>query len=475
MKRFWIVLLSAALVMAFAMTASAQTAARFSGHFIAAGQYFDNQELRKNNTVSTALYWQRMRLQTVFTVAPGLSITTRADILERVWGAQRFALAVSGTTSAPVAGAAGTFTGSTAPGYRNTATAFDDDNIGFDLAFFTFDTKVGRFQVGYQPAAAWGTAFGDSPTAHPRILYAMTQGPWTFAAIIEKQNEAEIVYAATSAGYLNPPPFTRSDADADFYYLSATNRWKGGEAGLLYVYNYNALGATGAAGTSRSKNHFLVPYVRANFGPLFVEAELNYGFGVAAEFIRPATPAAVVDMDNAGLGYYVNLRYKVGPLTVGGLYAFAQGDDPATANKHEGTVNAGYGLNPCLLLYNNSTVFRWAGTMGPRPTATTYTYSTTDVMSNTSFWQLNAAFDVTKDLRLFASYSVAKLDQKGALMSNDIGAEFDVTATYKIFGNLEYIVGLGYFWAGDAYKGTAAQNVAIGNNYTIQHRLNLTF
>jgi len=164
----------------------------------------------------------------------------------------------------------------------------------------------------------------------------------------------------------------------------------------------------------------------------------------------------------------------MGPLTVGALYAFAQGDDPATLNKNEGTVTAGYALNPCLLLFNNGTVFRWAGDMGPRIGAA-YTYTTTDTMSNASMWQLNAAYDVSKDLRLFASYTSATIDQKGARMSNSIGSEFDITATYKIFGNLEYMAGFGYFWTGDAYKGTPAQNVAIGNNYILMHRLNLTF
>ncbi len=472
MKRFWIVLLSAALVMAFAMTASAQTTVRFSGSYYAQGQYFDNQELKKDNTVSTAFFSQRFRLMSVFQIATGLTFTTRADIHERMWGSQRAAY------SAAVAD------------WRSTPYTVEDENIGFDFAFATFDTKVGRFQVGYQPAGAWGTAFGDNGTAHARLMYALPRGAWTFAAILEQQREGEIIISPTS-GYSNPGQFSRSDADNTFYYLNATNRWKTGDAGLLYIYSYTAQGATGAPGTFRGKLQGLVPYARANFGPLFVEAELTYHFGTAAEFIRPATPAAVVDIDAAGLAYYANLRYKMGPLTVGGLYAFAQGDDPATLNKNEGTATAGWDFKPTLLLFNQGTVYKWAGEMGRRGDASaTFTpYRTNDIMSNASLWQINAAYDVTKDLRIFASYTSAKVNQQSIfvtipgtppttvvrrLVSDSIGSEFDVTASYKIFGNLEYVVGAAYFWTGDAFKG-ADPNATVGNNYLIQHRLNLTF
>ena len=42
-------------------------------------------------------------------------------------------------------------------------------------------------------------------------------------------------------------------------------------------------------------------------------------------------------------------------------------------------------------------------------------------------------------------------------VSNKLGTEFDVTATYKIYDNLSYMVGAGYLWTGDYFKGANSQ------------------
>jgi len=56
--------------------------------------------------------------------------------------------------------------------------------------------------------------------------------------------------------------------------------------------------------------------------------------------------------------------------------------------------------------------------------------------------------------------------------------EFDLTASYKIYDNLQYMVGFGYFWTGDYYKGYTAvggQEPALANDYLLMHKLTLTF
>jgi len=49
----------------------------------------------------------------------------------------------------------------------------------------------------------------------------------------------------------------------------------------------------------------------------------------------------------------------------------------------------------------------------------------------------------------------------------------DVSATYKIYDNLSYMVGAGYLWTGDYFKG--AKNATIGNDYAILNKLTLNF
>ena len=66
---------------------------KFSGEFYAAGMYLDETTFRKDATgyPSTAFYFQRLRVKTDFIIAPGLSLTTRFDAMERIWGGARSA------------------------------------------------------------------------------------------------------------------------------------------------------------------------------------------------------------------------------------------------------------------------------------------------------------------------------------------------------------------------------------------------
>ena len=88
MKKLWIVLLSVALIMAFAMPVCAADV-KFSGSYVAQGYYDNNRTLVTNGGASVSNVWQRLRLQADIKVQEGLSLTTRADILEKVWGATR--------------------------------------------------------------------------------------------------------------------------------------------------------------------------------------------------------------------------------------------------------------------------------------------------------------------------------------------------------------------------------------------------
>lgn len=49
-----------------------------------------------------------------------------------------------------------------------------------------------------------------------------------------------------------------------------------------------------------------------------------------------------------------------------------------------------------------------------------------------------------------------------------------VTLKYKIYDNLEYMIGAAYLWTGDYFKGTNS-NVKLSDNYLITHKLTLTF
>jgi len=83
MKRFALILLALGLVAAFSTTVFALDV-KFSGEYYAAGMYLDKTSLNKDSylkgtppaivasNVSTAFYYQRLRVKTDFIVSPGL-------------------------------------------------------------------------------------------------------------------------------------------------------------------------------------------------------------------------------------------------------------------------------------------------------------------------------------------------------------------------------------------------------------------
>ncbi len=88
MKRFWLVLLSLGLVMAFSVSAFAVDV-KVSGEYYVQGMYLDKYDVKdasNGNDPSTAFFFQRFRLGADFIVSDSLKLVTRVDIMEGVWG-----------------------------------------------------------------------------------------------------------------------------------------------------------------------------------------------------------------------------------------------------------------------------------------------------------------------------------------------------------------------------------------------------
>ena len=76
-------------------------------------------------------------------------------------------------------------------------------------------------------------------------------------------------------------------------------------------------------------------------------------------------------------------------------------------------------------------------------------------MKNVWFFQGKAGLRPTDKLDIMASVSFARADKKPTedWLHKDYGWEVDLTATYKLTNNLSYMLGAGYFFTGDYYKG----------------------
>jgi len=454
MKRFWLVLLSLGLIVAFSTSAMAVDV-KFTGEYYAAGLYLDKGDVLKGTSwtnTSSAFYFQRLRLTTQFVVSPGLTLTTRADIMERAWGAAR---------SAPTFGLPGTpsTAGAVTGDLTSAGTRAENENINFDLAYISYISPIGIFFAGYQIDGAWGTVFGDSSNPTGKIGYMFRGGPVTLGLQTGKNNEQSLMY--TNFGQVN------TDRDSSFYTAYGIYSWKTGMAGLLFKYINNANGRSDLITSNRSRLLATLPYFKAQFGPVFLQGELIWLYG-KVQF----DDTAIEDRTMNSLAAWIDGTADFGMFYAGGTFAYLAGDDPGTTDKIEGASTGGFDWNPCLIMFNYDLTYWQGGQFGANGT------STRTAMSNAYFAQLRAGVRPVDKLNIMLSGSWAHADKTpgGQWQSRDYGYEVDLTATYKITNNLSYMLGGGYFFTGDWYKGVnAAGTNELTNNFLVINKLTLTF
>jgi len=435
MKRLWLLLLSLGMVAVF--TASALAAdIKFTGEYFAAGMYLDKTTFQKDMGTSTAFYYQRLRIQTDIIVAPGLTLTTRADIMERAWGATR---SIPGT----------------ALDNRSAGTRAENENIAFDWAYLKYVSPIGIISAGYMSDGTWGTVFGNNLRTVGKLAFTTTTlGNLTLIAQMCKFGEGDYT-AINNSGV--------SDADNNIDYLMGIYTWKNGHAGVLGVFGRSA--TTRPTDSYKRQYYIIEPYVSARFGPLSVEAELQYAWGKMKEYENGSA-----DLSLSQLAGYLNATVQLAPVYFGATFAYVQGDDPSTTDKAEGGILfGGDDFNPCLLLWNFDRRY-WVGSISGQGTSIEATS-----MSNAWFYQGRVGVMPIDKLDIMASLSYAYADKKPVgYNSGDYGWEVDLTATYKITNNLSYMLGFGYLFTGDYYKG-ATTGTSLSNDYVVTNRLTLTF
>ncbi len=361
MKRFWLVLLSLGLIMAFSASAFAVDV-KFSGDMEWAGVYLDKatvdsgfnvggsghswQKSALNN--STAFYYERMRFGVDFIVAPCLKLVTQFDALDRIWGGARSG-ANDSWSSNP-----GTLFGGTANTGGTGGTRAESENFVVNVAYVEYTSPVGLFKVGYQKDFVWGTSFGDRSNGTPsgQIQYIVPVGPVIFFAGLAKEQENNLTAVSGSA--------TATDSDFDSYRLAAWYTGKQFEVGGLFLWNriaqYKDLPT--ADGPFLANAYYLVPYFKAKIGPVALQGELNYGFGK----VKYENDITGKDMDIETLSVFLDATANLGMIYVGGSFAYVSGQDPGKTD----TIQSGFGntggldWNPCLILFNTDLDY-WVG------------------------------------------------------------------------------------------------------------------
>jgi len=444
-KKFLVVLFALGLIAAFSMPAAAVDV-KFSGSYFVQGFYDDNHSLGdEDESSSSAFYAQRLRLKTIFQVTEGLRLTTRCDIMEKVWGADR-------TSAGPVYG----------PETDGSNYYDDEENIDFDRVYVSFDVPVGTFHVGYMAADAWGTVFGNNYRTKAGIKFVNTTGPLTTILHAKKYSEGDIGDDET-------------DSDTDEYDAAVVYTWDAGNAGLLYRYINNDASESGNDNTgslykpfehANIRAHVLSPYVKATIGPVYVEAQLYYMFGDDA--LEWESGFVGEDQDADALSAYIMANIDLGQFYVGGQFAYVQGDDDPNDDDYE----EGYSGNcwdPCLI-FGSFWLNKWQGASGNingQP-------GVGGSVENALLYQIFAGVKPIEKLNVRVSATYAEPDEEVNDNDDEYGTEFDITATYKIYDNLSYMVGFGYLCTGDYFEGQDNAGDT-DDNYLVVNKLTLTF
>jgi hypothetical protein len=449
MRKFWMGLVLIGMTMAFALPVSAADV-KFSGSYVAQGYYDNNRALLKDGGASVTNTWQRLRVQTDFVVQEGLMLTTRFDALEKIWGAPRSSTA----TSTSLAG-----------------NDQESENIKFTHAFVTFNVPggFGELRVGYQTQGTWATAFGNTGESDygNRVKWDWDTGSFFWGARWDKKEGKKMYSSLGPAGNVGVSTYV-VDHDSETYGALGGYKWNKGDAGLYITYSQDTSNADNPITGYKTQYWNIQPYVRAVFGIVYVESEFGFYTGKYKQF---NTGAGGPDVDYTGWRGYVMASVDLAPAYVGALAFFSSGDDKGTSDKFEGGAKIGTDFQPCLILFNYD-LGRWNGVLGGQ-NAASLTYNTDNVLAG----QIFAGIKPIPKLDVKASYTVAQADKDGAStgwQSKNYGSEVDLTATYKIYDNLSYMVGFAYLWAGDWFKGTNP-GAAIDNDYLVTHKMVLSF
>jgi hypothetical protein len=100
-------------------------------------------------------------------------------------------------------------------------------------------------------------------------------------------------------------------------------------------------------------------------------------------------------------------------------------------------------------------------------------------MQNAWFFQGRAGVKPIPKLDAMLAVAYATADQKPPQVpgrtNGTYGTEIDVTGTYKITNNLSYMLGIGYLFTGDYFKGSNNRKYKTVDDYMLINKLTLSF
>lgn len=216
---------------------------------------------------------------------------------------------------------------------------------------------------------------------------------------------------------------------------SATNNTDDLDAYVaLMTYKINDKNTIGANYTYLNKSDMRLKlqnlglHANGNIAGLGYKGELDVQFGDITN-----------DVKARGWGLMLGLNYKVNPVNIRASFAYGSGDKDST-DKQEAFQTFLSDVEHYTIAYD----YRIATTAG----------STLTGISNTTYYNLGLDYSPTKDINLKLDGYLLRASRTPSGVSKSAGWELDAGLKYAVAKNLNYIVDLGYFKAGNFYEDT---------------------
>jgi hypothetical protein len=263
------------------------------------------------------------------------------------------------------------------------------------------------------------------------------------------------------------------DNDSEKYSVLGGYKWSKGDGGIQITYYLDTTTDVNPVTGYKAKYWLFQPYARGAFGIVYVETEFGFLTGKKQEYNVESPPTRTND-EYQGWRGYIMASVDLAPAYVGALAFYASGTDINSTTNYAGGAKIGTDFTPCLILFNYD-LGRWNGLLGGQ-NGLTSTLLPAYNNDNVWAWQIFAGVKPIPKLDVKASFTNAGLDQNvvNNQISKNLGGELDLSATYKIYDNLSYMVGFGYLWVGDAFMGSNS-SAQLSNDYLLTHKLTLAF
>ena len=322
---------------------------------------------------------------------------------------------------------------------------FNGDGVRVNKLWLTYDSPVGKLEVGRRPAGAWMNGFVNSGTAADRImLWAPKMDNFKGYAFLQKSEERD---AYTAFG---------SDDDNDYYEVAGAyvaegmNFWLG-------------------LGTQQDNGEPNVDMWRIKGYGDFAINDQNKLYGEFDWKSGDRGPDSSIDIDSAAwiFGWMGNFGNVSPSLHV--AYISGQDSDGDT-DAYSASKGMGADFEPLYILTGQTTNIL-NGDRGPSLVGTAV--RTSGALAVVAL----ADYKVSEDLTLHGGIGWGKADETdwiGPGVDDDYGWEFDLGMAYKVYQNLTYSIHLGYWAVGD-FAELGASGLATEDIFLASHHLSMNF